>query len=98
MTPEQIEVFRNCGGAEMPLEESCMIAECTMEEFADCEEAQRAYRTEQLKTKLKIRQSVIKLAKEGVPKCIQIYHETYAMDVLPIVEDEEDEDNDQQES
>ncbi|MBQ6473443.1 MAG: hypothetical protein IJJ33_15765 [Victivallales bacterium] len=92
MTEEQIEVFRNCGGAEMPLEESCMIAECTMEEFAECEEAQNAYRAEQLKTKLKIRQTVIKLAKEGVPKCIQIYHENYAADVLPIPDDEDDED------
>ena len=92
MTEEQIEVFRNCGGAEMPLEESCMIAECTMEEFAECEEAQNAYRAEQLKTKLKIRQTVIKLAKEGVPKCIQIYNENYAADVLPIPDDEDDED------
>ncbi|MBR4674213.1 MAG: hypothetical protein IKP00_07095 [Victivallales bacterium] len=90
MTPEQIEVFRNCGGAEMPLEESCMIAECTLDEFAESEEAQKAYRTEQLKTKLKIRQAVIKLAKEGVPKCIQIYHEVYASEVLPIIEDEEE--------
>ena len=95
MTEEQIEVFKNCGGAEMPIEESCLIAECTLEEFVASEEATRAYRTEQLKTKLKIRQAVIKMAKEGVPRCIQIYHEIYANEVLPLLDEEDEEEEDE---
>jgi len=89
MSNEQIQVFADCGGAEMPIEEACLIAECTPEDFAGCPEAQAAYRMEQLRTKLKIRQAVVKLAKEGVPNMVKIYLEQYASQVLPEIEAEE---------
>ena len=75
MTDEQIKVFSDCGEAEMPVDEACLIAGCTESEFFELDAAVIAYRKGQLETKLRIRQGVTKLAKEGVPSAIKIYFE-----------------------
>jgi len=92
MTPEQLSVFADCGGANFPIPDACTIAGCTIEDFANSTEAQNAYRTEQLKTELKIRQSVIKMAKEGMPAMVKIYLTEYAGQILPFPDDDQHDD------
>lgn len=72
-TPDPLQVFEDCGAAEMPVAETCMIAETTVEDFYANAEALRRYRIGQLRTKLTIRQSVCKMAREGVPQMVKIY-------------------------
>jgi len=64
---DPLQVFEDCGAAEMP------IAETTEEDFLANAEAVRRYRVGQLRTKLTIRQSVVKMAREGVPQMVKIY-------------------------
>lgn len=71
--PDPLQVFEDCGAAEMPISETCMIAETTEEDFLANAEAVRRYRVGQLRTKLTIRQSVVKMAREGVPQMVKIY-------------------------
>ena len=59
--------------AEMPLSETCIIAEITEEAYNASKEAQDRYRLGQLKTKMEIRQSVVKLAKAGDPRMVKVY-------------------------
>lgn len=87
MTKDQLAVFADCGGANFPIPDACTIAGCTVEDFAADPEAQNAYRTEQLKTELKIRQAVIKMAKEGMPAMVRIYLTEYAGSILPFPDD-----------
>jgi hypothetical protein len=70
---DPLQVFEDCGAAEMPIPETCMIAETTEEEFLANAEAVKRYRIGQLRTKLTIRQSVVKMAREGVPQMVKIY-------------------------
>ena len=79
MTQEErsanLKAIEDCGAAEMPIDETCVIAEMSEENFAADEEAQARYRAGHLKTKLAVRQSVVKMAKEGVPQMVKIYLE-----------------------
>lgn len=70
---DTLRVFEDCGAAEMPIPETCMIAETTEDEFLENAEAVKRYRIGQLRTKLAIRQSVVKMAREGVPQMVKIY-------------------------
>ena len=74
MTDEQIKVFSDCGEAEMPVDEACLIAGCTESEFFESDAAVIAYRKDSWRQSW-IRQGVTKLAKEGVPSAIKIYFE-----------------------
>lgn len=68
-----LKAIEDCGAAEMPISETCIIAEMSEADFAADAEAQARYRRGQLQTKLAVRQSVVKMAKEGVPQMVKIY-------------------------
>ena len=76
--PDPLQVFEDCGAAEMPIAETCMIAETTEDAFLENAEAVKRYRIGQLRTKLAIRQSVVKMAREGVPQMVKIYQDFVA--------------------
>lgn len=75
MTEEQYQAIEDCGAAEMPVDETCEIVEITEAQFYADAEAVKRYRKGQLQTKLKIRQAVIRMAKDGVPQMAKIYKE-----------------------
>ncbi len=70
---EMLKTLEDCGAAEMPIEEACLIAEITEADFQADAEARARYMIGHLKTKLAVRQSVARLAKEGVPTMVKIY-------------------------
>ena len=73
LAAETLQTIEDCGAAEMPLSETCIIAEITEEAYNASKEAQDRYRLGQLKTKMAIRQSVVKLAKAGDPRMVKVY-------------------------
>lgn len=75
ISEEQYQAIEDCGAAEMPLDETCEIVEITEAQFYADKEAIKRYRKGQLQTKLKIRQAVIRMAKDGVPQMAKIYKE-----------------------
>ena len=70
-----LKAIEDCGAAEMPVAETCIIAEMSEDEYSADKEAQARYQMGHLKTKLAVRQSVVKMAKEGVPQMVKIYLE-----------------------
>ena len=78
MTAEALEAIENCGAAEMPTAETCAIAEITEAEYWADAEAQRRYRIGQLRTKLEMRQAIIKMAKSGTPAMVKVYQDFVA--------------------
>jgi hypothetical protein len=52
-----------------------LIAEVAENEYWESETAQFRYHKGQLKTKLAIRQAVIKMAKAGVPQMVKVYQD-----------------------
>ena len=75
MSEETLQAIENCGAAEMPTAETCAIAEITEAEYWADTEAQRRYRIGQLRTKLEMRQAVIKMAKSGNPQMVKVYQD-----------------------
>lgn len=87
MSEETLQAIENCGAAEMPTAETCAIAEITEAEYWADAEAQRRYRIGQLRTKLEMRQAVIKMAKSGNPQMVKAYQDfaaENATDVPPM--------------
>lgn len=84
MNAETLKTIQDCGEVEMPIHETCVIAEITESEFLQDSEARMAYTKGQLISKFKIRQSVVKMAKEGVPQMVKIYQE-FGNVVLPVM-------------
>ena len=82
LTKEQLQVIEDCGSAEMPLDETAIIAECEISEIVNNPDARKRYHKGQLQSKLKIRQSVVKMAREGVPQMVKIYND-FTKTVLP---------------
>ena len=78
MSEETLQAIENCGAAEMPTAETCAIAEITDAEFWASPEAQKRYRIGQLRTKLEMRQAVIKMAKSGNPQMVKVYQDFIA--------------------
>lgn len=75
LTEETLKTIEDCGAAEMPLPETCIIAEISENQYNASQKAQDRYRLGQLKTKMAIRQSVVKLAKSGDPRMVKVYLE-----------------------
>jgi len=75
MTAETLEAIENCGAAEMPIAETCAIAEISEADFWADVEAIKRYRKGQLQSKLAIRQAVIKMAKAGTPLMVKVYQD-----------------------
>ena len=73
LSDEQLKTIEACGQAEMPLDETCEIAEITMDEFLNNETAVKMYKRGQLSSKLKIRQKIVKLAADGMPQMVKFY-------------------------
>lgn len=78
MSEETLQAIENCGAAEMPTAEMCAIAEITEAEYWASPEAQKRYRIGQLRTKLEMRQDVIKMAKSGNPQMVKVYQDFIA--------------------
>ncbi|MBQ3808351.1 MAG: hypothetical protein II840_10405 [Kiritimatiellae bacterium] len=78
MTAEALEAIENCGAAEMPIAETCAIAEISEADYWADENAQKRYRIGQLRSKLEIRQAVIKMAKAGTPQMVKVYQDFVA--------------------
>lgn len=75
MSEETLQAIENCGAAEMPVAETCAIAEIAEAEYWASPEAQKRYRIGQLRTKLEMRQAVIKIAKSGNPQMVKVYQD-----------------------
>lgn len=73
LTEEQLDTIENCGSCEMPLNETAIIAECELCEIINNKTARARYHKGQLQSKMKIRQAVVKMAREGVPQMVKIY-------------------------
>ena len=78
MNEETLQAIENCGAAEMPIAETCAIAEITEAEYWASLRAQKRYRIGQLRTKLEMRQAVIKMAKSGNPQMVKVYQDFIA--------------------
>lgn len=85
LTDEQLQVIEDCGSAEMPLDETAIIAECEISEIVNDKTARDRYHKGQLQSKLKIRQAVVKMAREGVPQMVKIYQD-FTKTALPEIE------------
>ncbi len=75
---DPLQVFEDCGAAEMPSAETCAIAEISEADFWASPEAQKRYRIGQLRTKLEMRQAIIKMAKSGNPAMVKVYQDFVA--------------------
>lgn len=78
LTDEELQNVENCGAAEMPIAETCAITEITEAQYWADQNAQRRYRIGQLRSKMEIRQAVIKMAKAGVPQMVKVYQDFVA--------------------
>lgn len=85
LTDEQLQVIEDCGSAEMPIDETAIIAECEISEIVNDKTARARYHKGQLQSKLKIRQAVVKMAREGVPQMVKIYQD-FSKTALPDID------------
>lgn len=72
---DTLKTLEDCGAAEMPTAETCAIAEISEADFWASQEAQKRYRIGQLRTKLEMRQAIIKMAKSGNPAMVKVYQD-----------------------
>ena len=75
MTDAQYQSIEDCGAAEMLISETCEIVEITEADFYGDPEAVRRFHKGQLLSKLKIRQAVVRMAREGVPQMVKLYQD-----------------------
>lgn len=73
MESEEIEKLKVCGAACLPVDESLVACGLTRPQWDESEEIRAAYRKGYIMTKLKVRQTVAKLAAEGDPAMVKIY-------------------------
>lgn len=85
LTEDQLSAIEDCGSAEMPLDETAIIAECEVSQIVNDPVARARYHKGQLQSKLKIRQAVVKMARESVPQMVKIYQD-FAKTALPEIE------------
>ena len=84
---DTLKTLEDCGAAEMPAAETCAIAEISEADFWASPDAQKRYRIGQLRTKLEMRQAIIKMAKSGNPAMVKVYQDftaENATDVPPM--------------
>ncbi len=85
---DTLKTLEDCGAAEMPTAETCAIAEISEADYWASPEAQKRYRIGQLRTKLEMRQAIIKMARSGNPAMVKVYQDfaaENAADMPPIV-------------
>lgn len=69
------EDLKRCGAVEMDLDETCQICNISLEQFLSNPDYVKMYQAGQLESKFRIRQAIVKLAKEGVPQMVKIYQD-----------------------
>ena len=98
MTAEEkeklLQAIEDCGAAEMPLEETCLICQIDEDLFLHDKNLVLAYKVGQLRTKMQIRQAVVKMAREGVPQMVKIYQDFVKTELPDISSPEDDFDDD----
>lgn len=72
---ETLQTIEDCGAAEMPIAETLEIAEMSETDWNATPEAAKRYRKGQLKTKMSIRNAIVKGAKSGNPALLKAYQE-----------------------
>lgn len=72
LTEQTLQTVEDCGAAEMPIDETLEIAELNAEDWPQVE---KRYKIGQLKTKLAVRQAIIKGARSGNPALLKAYQE-----------------------
>ncbi len=82
-----IGVFSEAGKTNFPVPDACTLAGVTLEDFAESEELQSAYRTAQLNTMLAIRSKLVDEAIKGDVKSIRLFLDHFTSQVLPKIED-----------
>lgn len=70
-----LEEIQKCGEVEMTPEETAAICEIPLEELLSRTDCRQAFEKGRLLTKFKVRQAIVKMAKEGVPQMVKIYQE-----------------------
>lgn len=90
MEEETLQTIEDCGSTEMPIAEMCEIADVAEAAYLADKEAQRRYRTGQLKSKFEIRKAVVAMAKDGVPAMIKIYADFAAANGSAVASADED--------
>lgn len=88
---EVLQAIEDCGAAEMAIDETCLICQIEEDNFLADAEMRESYKRGQLKTKMQIRQAVVKMAREGVPQMVKIYQDFSKIELPefePALEDE----------
>lgn len=95
LSEEVLQTIEACGARQFSEEETCIIAEISEDEYETCPAARRRYRRGMLKAQFEVRETVRKMAKEGVPQMVKIFQSYSDRIYLPDVPDEVgDEDTD----
>lgn len=80
---EQLKSIEDSGAAEMPIEETAIILEVDLNDLISSPEAMQRYKKGQLETKFRIRQAVVRMAREGVPQMVKIYLDMQKTAIAP---------------
>lgn len=75
LTDEVLQTVEDCGAVEMPIAETCAIAEIGETAYWGSEAAQKRYRIGQLRTKLEMRRAIVNIAKAGNPAMVKVYQD-----------------------
>ncbi|WP_277200656.1 hypothetical protein [Victivallis vadensis] len=92
LTEEVLQIIENCGMRQFSEEETCIIAEISEDEYETCPAARRRYRRGMLKAQFEVRETVRKMAKEGVPQMVKIFQSYSDRIYVPPVADDGGED------
>ena len=87
-----LQIMSEAGKTNFPVRDTCSLAGITLEEFAESEDLQNAYRTAQLQTALAIRSKLVDEAMKGDIKSVRMFLEHFQTQILPRVEDMPDDD------
>ena len=78
MTNEILDVIEQCGLLALPVDETCQIAEISLDDFQTEPQAARRYRIGRLKAKFKLRETVMKAATSGDAQAIKTFTKYHA--------------------
>ena len=87
-TDEQKQLISDCGRTNFDLKDMCLLANISLDDFAESTELQNLYRTAQLRTQLEIRKKLVDDAvKDGSIKSIKLFLEYFHSATLPDLEE-----------
>lgn len=73
LTEKNLQDIEECGARQFTEEETCIIADVSEKEYECSPEARRRYRRGMLKAQFEVRETVRKMAAEGVPQMVKIF-------------------------